>query len=137
MIRYKLFQNVIENSDNYKKWYARAVCEETINTAELAAHMATHSSPFTKGVIEAVLSDAINCIKELVMDGKNVKLDNLAIFSAGLHTKPANSIEEFTATENILSVRLRSRATGILRSKELTRDARLKQFAEYKPVAKA
>ena len=132
MIRYKVFQYKNMNNTFYKKWYARAVCEETIGTAQLAKHMATHSSPFTEGVIKAVLSDAVTCIKELVLDGKNVKLDDLAIFSAGLRTKPADTPEKFNAVENISDVVLRSRATGNLRTAELTREAKLKQFSEYK-----
>lgn len=73
----------------------------------------------------------IACIKELVMDGKNVKLDDLAIFSAGLRTLPANSPEEFTASANIDSVRLRARSTGVFRSSVLTREAKTKQFSQY------
>lgn len=132
MIRYKVFQCKNHNNRFYKKWYARSVCEETIGTAKLAQHMATHSSPFTVGVIKAVLTDAVTCIKELVLDGKNVKLDDLAIFSAGLRTKPAESPEKFSVAENISDVVLRSRATGSLRTVELTREAKLKQFSEYK-----
>ena len=78
-----------------------------------------------------VLSTEIACIKELVMDGKNVKLDDLAIFSAGLRTLPANSPEEFTASANIDSVRLRARSTGVFRSSVLTREAKTKQFSQY------
>ena len=81
MIRYKLYQNRNSNSNTNGKWYARAVCEETYDTEKLASHMSSHSSPFSAGVIHGVLKDMIACIKELVMDGKNVKLDDLAIFS--------------------------------------------------------
>lgn len=131
MIRYKLYQNKTKGSKAYGKWYARAVCEETFDTEALAKHMATHSSPFSVGVIHGVLKDMIACTKELVMDGKNVKLDDLAIFSAGLRTKPAISPEDFSAAENIAGVRLRSRATGTLRTNVITREAKTKQFTQY------
>ena len=36
MIRYKKFQNRIKTSANYKKWYARAVADETIGIDELS-----------------------------------------------------------------------------------------------------
>ena len=137
MIRYKLYQDTKQNSNNYGKWYARSVCEETVDTEALAKHMASHSSPFSAGVIHGVLKDMIACTKELVMDGKNVKLDDLAIFSAGLRTKPADSPEKFNAAENIESVRLRSRATGTLRTTVLTREAKTKQFTEYTVEPKA
>lgn len=131
MIRYKLFQDQRSKSDYYGKWYARAVCEETYNTEKLAAHMASHNLPYSKGVIAGVLKDAITCIKELVLDGKNVKLDDLAIFSAGLRTAPADSPAAFNVADNITGVRLRARATGSLRTNILTREASKKQFTEY------
>lgn len=137
MIRYKLFQDNRQTSENKGKWYARAVAEETVDTEKLAEHMASHNLPYSQGVIAGVLKDAIVCIKELVLDGKNVKLDNLAIFSAGLRTKAADTIEAFNVTENILSVRLRARATGTFRGSVLTREATKKQFTEYAPTPKS
>ncbi len=131
MIRYKVYKNNNEKSSTAGKYYARSVCDETINTDQLAAHMASHSSPYSAGMIAGVLKDAIACVKELVLDGKNVKFDDLAIFSCGLTTKPADSASSFTASENITGVRLRSRATGTLRSAVLTREAHTQQLTRY------
>ena len=131
MIRYKLYQNKMEGNTGYNLWYARAVCDETYDTEMLAKHMSTHNTPYSPGVIHGVLKDMIACIKELLLDGKNVKLDDLAIFSAGLRTLPANSPEEFTASANIDSVRLRARSTGVFGSSVLTREAKTKQFSQY------
>lgn len=131
MIRYKLYQDNRDKSEYKGKWYARAVSEETYDTQKLAEHMSSHNLPYSSGVIAGVLKDAIVCIKELVLDGKNVKLDDLAIFSAGLQTKPADTPEKFSAADNIKGVRLRSRATGSFRTTVLTREASKKQFTEY------
>lgn len=132
MIRYKLYQN--NNSSNtaaYGRWYARAVSDETYDTAALAEHMSDHNTPYSAGTIHGVLNDMISCIKELILDGKNVKLDDLAIFSAGLTSTGADSPEDFSASENITKVRLRARATGELTSAVLTREAVKKQLSEY------
>ena len=84
MIRYKKYQNKNEkNVTTFNKWYARAVCEETVDIAALAEHMSTHNTPFSTGAIHGMLKDMVNCIKELLMDGKNVKIDDLGIFSVG------------------------------------------------------
>lgn len=131
MIRYKLYQNNNAKSAQYKQWYARAVCEETIDTERLARHMAEHNSPYSAGMIHGVLKDMIACTKELVLDGKNVKLDDLAIFSAGLTTTPAVTADDFKPSTNIKNVKLRARATGTLRSAVLTREAKTRQFSEY------
>lgn len=131
MIRYKLYQNNNPASNTHGKWYARAVCEETVSLEQLAEHMSNHNTPYSKGCIYGVLRDMVSCVKELILDGKNVKLDDLAIFSAGLRTKPALTAADFAASANITDVRLRARATGILRTPQLTTEARVKQFALY------
>lgn len=93
--------------------------------------MAEHNSPYSAGMIHGVLKDMIACTKELVLDGKNVKLDDLAIFSAGLTTTPAVTADDFKPSTNIKNVKLRARATGTLRSAVLTREAKTRQFSEY------
>ena len=95
MIRYKKYQNRIKTSSNYKKWYARAVADETVGLDELSEHMAQHNTPYSKGCIKGVLRDMVDCIKEILLQGKNVKIDDLAIFSVGLRTKAADKAEDF------------------------------------------
>ena len=131
MIRYKLYQNRNSNSNTNGKWYARAVCEETYDTEKLAAHMSSHSSPFSAGVIHGVLKDMIACIKELVLDGKNVKLDDLAIFSVGIRSKGAASVAAFNVAEYVSGLKLRARATGNLSTSTLKQDAVVKQLTKY------
>lgn len=131
MLRYKLYKNNNQKSTQYGKWYARAYCEETLTLEDLAKHMSEHNTPFSTGVIRGVLTDLVSCVKELVLDGKNVKLDDLAIFSCGLRTTPADSAEEFTVANNISGVKLRARATGRLSNAELNAAATMKEYGEY------
>ena len=71
----------------------------------------------------------IGCIKELLLEGKNVKVDDLAIFSLGIKNKKggAPTEEEFTISKNIEGVKFRARATGTLLAKSLNLDATLKK----------
>ncbi|WP_449032123.1 HU family DNA-binding protein [Prevotella histicola] len=131
MIRYKIYENKNKKSTGYKKFYARAVSEETIVLRQLADYMATHNVPFSKGCIYGVLRDMVACIKEIIIDGKNVKIDDLAIFSAGLRTSGAETLEGFNPAKNIKNIKLRSRATGVLRTPKLTGDANVREFALY------
>lgn len=131
MIRYKIYENKNKKSAGYKKFYARAVSEETINLRQLADYMATHNVPFSKGCIYGVLRDMVACIKEIIIDGKNVKIDDLAIFSAGLRTSGAETLEGFNPAKNIKNIKLRSRATGVLRTPKLSGDANVREFALY------
>lgn len=131
MIRYKIYENKNKKSAGYKKFYARAVSEETIDLRQLADYMVTHNVPFSKGCIYGVLRDMVACIKEIIIDGKNVKIDDLASFSAGLRTSGAETLEGFNPAKNIKNIKLRSRATGVLRTPKLTGDANVREFALY------
>ena len=131
MVRYILKQIKITSSRAYGKWFAKNVVEETFDLDALAEHMSSHNTPYSKGVIKGLLTDMVCCIKELLLEGKNVKIDDLAIFSLGIKNKlTASSEEEFTVTKNVEGVKLRARATGELMSKSLRLDATLKR-AQY------
>ena len=129
MILYVLKQNKNSKSLAYGKWYAYPVIEETIDLDSLAEHMANHNTPYSKGAITGVLTDMVNCIKELLLEGKNVKIDDLAIFSIGIKNQKggADTEEDFSVSKNVQSVKLRSRATGILVPKALNLVATLRR----------
>ncbi|WP_018666684.1 DNA-binding protein [Bacteroides gallinarum] len=132
MIRYKKYQFTGENHPLKGLWYARPMIDETYDTARLAQHMANHNTPYSAGLIKGVLTDMIACIKELILDGKNVKLDDLAIFSVGIVSKKgAASADEFTVADNVKGLRLRARATGELSNTQINLDGRLKEAAKY------
>jgi hypothetical protein len=79
----------------------------------------------------------IDCIRELMLEGKAVKLDGLAIFSAGIRTKKkgAPTSEDFSTTKHIDSVYMRARATGEFTRAELTKAGNVtelpKNFTDY------
>ena len=120
MIRISLYQNNNPESKAYQKWYPRVAAEETIGLDELAEHMASHNTPFSKGAIKGILTDAVVCTKELLLLGKNVKFPDLAIFSIGLKVKGgADTKEDFSVAKFIIGLKLRARATGELMSANL------------------
>jgi hypothetical protein len=63
-----------------------------------------------------------------LLEGKNVRIDDLAIFSVGIVNKAgAEEPEDFTISANIEGVKLNSRATGTLSNKQLNLAATLKR----------
>ena len=137
MILYVLRQNTNSNSKAYGKWFAYPVIEETVTLDGLAEHMANHNTPFSKGAIKGMLTDMVGCIKELLLEGKNVKIADLAIFSLGIKNNGgAESTEEFNVSKNIKGVKLRSRATGVLIAKSLKLEANLKKASATTKPAK-
>lgn len=121
MIRIVLYQNTNQKiAEAYGKWFPRVVSDETIGLEELAAHMASHNTPYSKGAILGMLTDAAACTKELLLLGKNVKFADIAIFSLGLKVKGgAPTKEDFNVAKYILGLKLRARATGELKTENL------------------
>ena len=121
MIRVVLYQNTnAKIKEAYNKWFPRVVSDETIGLEELAEHMASHNTPYSKGAILGMLTDAVGCTKELLLLGKNVKFPDLAIFSLGLKVKGgADKKEDWTVAKYIAGLRLRARATGELKTSNL------------------
>ena len=131
MIRYKKYQMTGENHPLKGLWYARPLIEDTFDTEKLAKHMSNHNTPYSAGLIKGVLTDMIACTKELILDGKNVKLDNLAIFGVGIRGKPADTSKDWSVTTNVVGLRLKCRATGTLAINQLKLEAQLKELSPY------
>lgn len=128
MIKYVLKQNKNKKSLAFGKWYAFPVVEETMDLAELAKHMEEHNTGFTEAMCLGMMTAMVKCIKEQLLAGKNVKIDNLAIFSVGIRNKEGAKTEaEFTAANNIASVKLRARATGTLSNANLNTSASVRR----------
>ena len=132
MIRYLLRQNSNEMSSAFGKYYAYPVVEETMDLQALAAHMEEHNTGFSEAMCVGVMKAMVKCIKEMLLAGKNVKIDNLAIFSVGIRNKQgAVSPEMFTVANNIDGVKLRARATGTLSNANLNLAASLKRAVSF------
>ena len=127
MIRIVLYQNTNQKiAEAYGKWFPRVVSDETIGLEELAAHMASHNTPYSKGAILGMLTDAAACTKELLLLGKNVKFADIAIFSLGLKVKGgAPTKENYNVGKYILGLKLRARATGELKTENLDTSIKL------------
>ena len=136
MILYILRKNTNPKSAAFGKHFAYPVIEETIELDGLAEHMSNHNTPYSKGAIKGMLTDMVGCIKELLLEGKNVKIADLAIFSLGIKNNGgAVSEEVFTVSKNIKGVKLRARATGELIAKNLNLEATLKKASATTKVA--
>ena len=93
-MRYKVYQSHANNGTK-GKFYLRPVYDETVELDQLADHMASHNTPFSKGQLLAVLTDFVGCIKELCMDSKTVRIDGLGIFLTSSSCHPKIFVKEF------------------------------------------
>ena len=84
MLELKLYQNNSSTSAQYGMWYPRVDYKEEYDVVKLAKHMAEHETPFSAGTIKGILMDAIKCIRHLCLEGKTVKIEDLAIFKCSV-----------------------------------------------------
>ena len=87
----------LNNNDSIEgvkgKYYPRVEYKGTMSTLQLAKHMSEHTTSFSKGEINGMLTDLVSCIKELCLLGYVVKIEDLGLFKAsvegnGLTLKP-------------------------------------------------
>ena len=81
MIKLNLYKNKNSNSTNYGKIYGRVDTPKMLDIDDLAEHMAEHGTVYTIDIIAGVLKGVARCIREKVLDGYSVKLDDLCIFT--------------------------------------------------------
>ena len=88
------------------KAYAAAQMHESLSFDDFCQHIADHNSPFSKGTVKGVLTDAVACIREQLLAGNKVRLGDLGNFHVELASDGAVTTEDFTAA-NIKEVNVR------------------------------
>ena len=134
--------NETSDTEQAGKLYARVSYKQAMNIQDMAHHMAEHNTIFSEGSILGVITDFVKCVREMVLRGNTVKLDNLAIFKA---TVEANGLETLydaatdkTATASIGTlkagektgpavkvIKLLAQSTGDFTREELKKDVKL------------
>ena len=100
MVELYLTKNTNMSSHAYGKYYARVDYKQQYSIDDLAEHMATHNTPFSKGAIAGILRDAAFCIRELTLEGNTVKIDNLAIFKCSVEANGVNKLYDARVGRN-------------------------------------
>ena len=132
MLKYQIYQSKLKDSMSYGKWYARIVSTETMSLDGLADHMRSHNTPYSAGTIKGILEDAVNCIRELLLDGKRVQLDGLASFGLSIiHTYGAGTADAFKVRTNVQGVKLVAQGIGEFSKSLLTTSGRLSESNTY------
>lgn len=88
------------------KAYGTAQIHESLSFDNFCKHIAEHNSPFSKGAVQGILTDAVACLREQLLAGNKVNLGALGSFHVELSTQGAVTTEEFT-TGNIKAVNVR------------------------------
>ena len=132
ILKYKLItRKNAQDLNEEPKWYAKAVQDRTMEFEDLVIHMSEHNSPYSRGVIRGVLTDMLDCVKELVLDGKSVRLGDLGLFSVGIRSKGAIEREAWKVASHIKGVTLNVRNTKTWSNSELRKNTNLRELTKY------
>ena len=90
-----------------EKQNAFAISQYTdIMTIEkFAKHITSHGSVYSRADISAILYIAVDCMREMLLEGKKIRLGDLGDFSLLLTSKGAEDADKFTA-QNITGVKV-------------------------------
>ena len=124
------YKNQNSSSTSYGKYFYKTYALTTVDLEALADHMANHNSPYSKGCIAGVLRDMTACIKELLLDGKKVKIDDLCLFSLGIKSGSEANIEDMTVSSLVKHLYINAQGTGSLttKNKQLLKQTSFKVF---------
>ena len=79
------------------KAYGTAQVHEVLDLDAFCKHIADHNSPFSKGTVKGILTDAVACLREQLLAGNKVNLGDLGSFHCELATEGADTTDEFNA----------------------------------------
>ena len=85
------------------KAYGIAQVSEVLDINDFAKHIQSHGCVYSKGDIVGLLTIAVDCLREMMLAGKRVKLGALGDFQPRLKTEGARTTDEFS-TRNIKEV---------------------------------
>ena len=98
-IKYRKIKRIPQTGENAGKelWYATVVTDREMNFEEFVDHISSHNSPYSRGTVHGVMMDMLDCLKELILDGKSVRLGDLGLFSIGMSSRGEVSRDKVTS----------------------------------------
>ena len=93
------------------KLYARVSYKQTLSVQDMAHHMSEHNTLFSEGSITGILIDFVKCVREQILMGNTVKVDNLAIFKATVEANPLETLYD-AETDKVASATIGTLAEG-------------------------
>ena len=115
---------------NKKMWYSTTVTDREVSFEDFVTHVSEHNSPYSRGTVHGVLMDTLDCLQELILDGKSVRLADLGLFSIGMTSKGVESKDKVSAA-SVEGVHLILRNTKSWSNAELRKKCRIEEYNAY------
>lgn len=122
------------NENEPKRAYANLQQTGQVTISELAEHMNSHNTVFSRGTIVGILTEMATCCRELLLQGYSIELGELGSIYPVIRSKGAESAEKFTV-DHITSFRAVFRKGKAL--KALRQDAKFERTITRKAQAAA
>ena len=131
-IMYRKVARTPQTGENKGKtlYYATAVTNREVSFEEFISHIASHNTPYSRGTIKGLTTDVLDCLQELILDGKSVRLGDLGLFSIGISSRGETSAAKVTA-DSVQDVHLILRNTKTWSNKSLRELVSLKAYNSY------
>ena len=131
-LKYRKVQRTPQAGENAgkKKWYATAVSDREMSFEDFVSHISEHNSPYSRGTVHGVVMDALDCLKELILDGRSVRLSDLGLFSIGMSSKAEDNKDKVSA-QSVQGVHLIVRNTKTWSNSELKKLCKIEEYDTY------
>ena len=131
-IKYRKVKRTPQTGENAGKelWYATVVTDREMNFEEFVDHISSHNSPYSRGTVHGVMMDMLDCLKELILDGKSVRLGDLGLFSIGMKSHGELTKEKVSAA-SVEDIHLIVRNTRSWSNSELEKLCKITAYDSY------
>ena len=96
----------IQNEERDIKYYARLQVTEVLDMMAFAEHIENHLGKYSAEEINAILGGAVRCLRELLLDSKQVSLGQLGKFKLSASSEGTRKADDFSP-QNIKALRVR------------------------------
>lgn len=69
------------DEDAPKKAYAKSQYTNILTLDKFAGHIASHGSKYNRADIYAVLMQTVDCMREMLLEGKRIEMGDLGVFN--------------------------------------------------------
>lgn len=123
MLELNIFKNNNQFNHGYGKYYGRVEYKKTLNTKDMAKHMAEHNTPFSQGTIEGIIQDFVKCTREQCLMGNTVKIEDLAIFKCSVSANGLQLGKDYKIVAGLGGLPAIKNADGSSRTPDYTKEA--------------
>ena len=101
------------------KYYGSAQCKGVMDLNQFARHIANHGCVYKRADIAAVLTMAVDCMKEMLLNGYKVELGDMGAFYISLSSKGTETAKDYNPLIHIKTVNANwERGSSFLNLKE-------------------